>query len=83
MALKADAVTNLGADDVFYFGNAIGETGNSTTDFKVNSIDEFGCRENQSTGAEPAAIDDPYDFNRDQRVNATDQIIGATTARRA
>jgi len=65
----------LAADDVFYFGNAIGEVGNSTTDTLVNATDEIHARLNPHWFLDPAAIGDPADFNRDQRVDATDQII--------
>ncbi len=44
VTLKADAVTQLTAPDVFYFGNAIGETGNSTTDANVNAGDWLAAR---------------------------------------
>ena len=70
----------LAADDVFYFGNAIGDCGDGATatppNAKVNATDEILARNNPHTGANPAAIDDAYDFNRDKKVNATDQIIG-------
>ena len=68
------AVTGLGAPDVFYFGNAIGESGNSAADARVNATDGIAARNNaRATGQAP--IDFPYDYNRDRRVNATDEII--------
>ena len=74
VTLLATAVTGLGAADLFYFGNAIGESGNSAADARVNATDGIAARNNpRATGQAP--IDFPYDFNRDRRVNATDEII--------
>jgi len=61
--------------DVFYFGNAVGESGNSIADARVNAVDALLARNNPRTLTDPAPIDFPYDFNRDQRVNATDVLI--------
>jgi hypothetical protein len=58
-------------NDVFYFGNAIGESGNSGADAIVDIIDEDGARNNQ-TGFSFAAIDNVYDYNRDRRVTLAD-----------
>ena len=66
--------TALADDDVFYFGNAVGETGNSPTDAKVNSTDEIGVRGNPHFLI-PAAIDDAFDFDRNRRVGSLDQVI--------
>ena len=77
VTVKATATTGLPADDVFYFGNAPGDTGNSATDAEVTPADEISVRNNQATLAvNPAGIDDAYDFNRDKKVGPTDQIIG-------
>ena len=65
----------LAADDTFYYGNAVGEGGNSNTDAIVNATDEILARNNPHWFGDPALLDDPYDYNRDQRVNATDEII--------
>jgi hypothetical protein len=60
---------------VFYFGNAIGESGNSSTDARVDPTDELRTRSNQRGPSNPPPIDSPYDFNRDKRVDMTDQLI--------
>ncbi len=39
VTVLADTDTGLSTDDVFYYGNAIGETGNSTADAQVNALD--------------------------------------------
>ncbi|MBN2473708.1 MAG: lamin tail domain-containing protein [Pirellulales bacterium] len=67
--------TGLAERDVFYFGNAVGESGNGTADAKVNATDMLLARNNPRNFLNPAAIDFPYDFDRDGRVNATDMLI--------
>ncbi len=67
--------TGLEVSDVFYFGNAIGESGNSISHAKVNAFDMLGARDNQRNFLGPAPIDFAYDFNRDARVNAIDMLI--------
>jgi hypothetical protein len=77
VTLKANANTGLVADDVFYFGNAIGETGNSPDDANVNPDDIYVTRMSQ-TGFGSAEINHPCDFNRDGRVNPNDIYIVRT-----
>lgn len=83
----ATTATGLAADDVFYFGNAVGETGNHAgVDARVDAEDESLARANVRGPFVPASVTDPYDFNRDRQVNATDQIlarVNATTAETA
>ncbi len=67
--------TGLPEADVFYFGNAVGEAGDSATDAKVNAADMLAARDNPRSFLNPAPIDFNYDFNRDARVNATDMLI--------
>ena len=68
----ANASTGLAEPDVFYFGNAIGESGNSAADTQVNAQDIGGARDNPHNFLNRAAIDDAYDYNRDSLVNAQD-----------
>ncbi len=72
ITVSADTDTNLQSPDVFYFGNAVGETGNSTTDANVDATDQIGVRANNASGV---SVTDPYDFNRDGNVDATDEAI--------
>jgi hypothetical protein len=74
VTVKADANTGLAAPDVFYFGNAIGESGDNPANAVVDYQDELGSRTHKS-GIPLAPITSPYDYNRDGRVNATDDII--------
>lgn len=73
--MQSNAQTLLGSDDVFFFGNAIGEVGNTVGNTFVSSIDVIGARDHQRGPFNLAPIDNPYDFNRDQIVSATDVII--------
>ncbi len=75
VTVLATGNTGLVEDDVFYFGNAVGDTGNSATDTYVNASDRLGCRANPHHFLDPAPIDDAYDFNRDKNVNASDRLI--------
>jgi O-glycosyl hydrolase len=74
VTVKADANTGLAAVDVFYFGNAIGESGDNPANAVVDYQDELGSRTHKS-GIPIAPISSPYDYNRDGRINATDDII--------
>jgi len=70
----AGGSTGLPAADVFYFGNALGECGNDPTSAVVNLQDDLAAR-GHKTGFTAATITNPYDFNRDRRVNATDELV--------
>jgi hypothetical protein len=72
--------TGLGSADVFYFGNAVGEVGNSTTNAAVNSFDEGLIRLNGRSALNPAPLDFAYDINRDGRVNSADQVLARLNA---
>jgi hypothetical protein len=65
---------NLARSDVFYFGNAIGETGNSAIDAIVDASDEIAARNNTRIFANAATLTTNHDFNRDGFVNAYDEI---------
>jgi hypothetical protein len=72
VTVRANANTGLSADDVFYFGNAIGESGNWVTATLVNSVDEVGARHHPRGPSNPAPVIFRWDYNRDGRVNLTD-----------
>ena len=70
----ANENTGLITDDVFYFGNVRGESGDrSSLNTFVNAWDFAAARGHQQ--ASGAAIDNPYDYDRDDAVNATDAMI--------
>ena len=75
VTVKATANTGLAADDVFFFGNAVGDSGNSAVNAQVDLADEIGARNNPATFLNPAAINNANDYNRDQRVDLADEII--------
>ena len=75
VTVKATPNTGLIEPDVFYFGNAVGDTG--LGDFGswalVNAVDSGAVRDNpRNPYLVPAQLDDIADFNRDQWVNAVD-----------
>ncbi len=72
VTLRANANTGLADDDVFYFGNFIGDTGNSTTEAVVDATDIAAVHNNYTA---TATITNPYDFNRDKVVDATDEAL--------
>ena len=75
VTVKADPdgdTTGLAADDVFYWGNALGESGNSPGDTFVNALDSGGVRDNPHNFLNRAPVEDEFDFNHDELVNALD-----------
>ena len=78
VTVNADAKTGLASPDVFYFGNLVGEGGkgaDSTGQFTVTADDETGARNDPHGVTTPATINDVYDFNKDGKVDAVDQLI--------
>ncbi|MCX7426757.1 MAG: cadherin-like domain-containing protein, partial [Planctomycetia bacterium] len=75
VTVLAPGNTGLAAPDVFYFGNAIGESGDSLQHALVNATDALAARDNQHSPLNPAAITDAVDFNRDRLVNLTDMEL--------
>ena len=71
VTIESNERTGLESPDVFYFGNAIGETGDSTDNALVNANDVGRVRSNLS-GFFTVDIENPYDINRDGFVNADD-----------
>jgi len=65
----------LATDDVFYFGNAVAEAGDSTAYAQVTTIDLLLARNNPRSFLDPAEVDFPYDYDRDGRVNTTDVLL--------
>jgi hypothetical protein len=78
--LKVNPNLGLKSDDVFYFGNAVGDmnVGNiigSPTIIRTNAIDTAIVRQNQSPDIDSVGIDNIYDVNRDGRVNSIDTAL--------
>jgi hypothetical protein len=72
VTVKAREDNDFAADDVFHFGNLVGETGDDPTDAIVTAADVLGTRAHQ---ARPTSVTDRFDFNRDGRINALDNAI--------
>jgi hypothetical protein len=77
VTLEANANTGLAKPDVFFFGNAVGDTGlgNSATQATVNATDELAVRNNSESLFANIPITNIYDFNRDGVVNTTDALL--------
>ncbi len=69
---KATANTGLAADDVFYFGNAIGETGDSISDCNVLVNDALRVSSHMAVGV---GIDSQFDIDRSGDVLVNDVLI--------
>jgi len=74
VTVRADTL-GLAADDVFYFGHALAESGNNPADAQVTTIDLLLARNNARSFLNPAEVDFAYDYNRDGRVNSTDVLL--------
>ena len=75
VTVLANGNTGLAADDVFYFGNSIGETGDSGSNAFVDGTDFVGVRDNPHNFLDRAPVDDAYDINRDSFVDGTDLVL--------
>lgn len=83
VTLKADAATGITSADVFYFGNAVADSDNSTSNAIVDAADELAARNDPHSFLNPALITNAHDYNRDGKVDAADQLLArdnATTA---
>jgi hypothetical protein len=72
VTMKAGGNTGLAQNDVFAYGNLVGETGDrptGTTPYRINAAD-LGAVKRFLNAA--AAIDSDSDVNRDGRINALD-----------
>jgi hypothetical protein len=63
--------TGLAGPSVFYFGNAVGETGNSISDARVTAADALRVLGNTTAAA---GLANPFDINRDGKVGAADRL---------
>ena len=73
--ILANERTGLAADDVFYWGSAVGDTGDSAFNTFVDVTDSVRIEANFRDFLNPAPLDDPFDLNRDRFVDATDFTI--------
>ena len=79
ITMLANANTGLASNDVFYFGNAVGDmnVGNVGAPALVvtNEIDTAAVRQNLSPVINSVGIINIYDVNKDGRVNGIDSLI--------
>src|SRR5205807_7163628 len=75
VTMKADANSGLAIPDVFYFGNVVAESGNTSADAVVDAADELATANDPHNFLNPSVVTNPHDYNRDGRVDATDQLI--------
>ena len=73
VTMLANDDSGLENNDVFYFGNAIGETGGGD-DASVSSNDVLGTRGNRTSIFNPALVNSRYDFNKDSQVDGIDVL---------
>lgn len=71
VVVKANANTGLATEDVHYWGNTIGETGDSPLDTRIDFVDAALIRQNFG----PAAVTSRYDINRSGVVDAADASL--------
>jgi hypothetical protein len=69
--------TGLLNSDIFYFGNAVADSGegNTATQVVVNTTDELAARNNPKSLFEDLGEAALFDYNRDRRVNTTDALL--------
>ena len=86
VTVESGSATGLEQPDVFYFGNAVGETGNDAlgaclpTVVLTNAADVVAVRDNPRGPSNPASIDNRFDVNRDGHVDAVDIILARNNA---
>ena len=81
VTVRALPQSGLAADDVFTFGNLVGETGDAATVLGVGTGDVLDTRSRRATGA--ATINNVYDHNRDGSVNVLDYAAAASNVGRS
>jgi len=78
VTVKANENTHLEQDDVFYFGNQVGDVDGSTSTITnrvtVNAFDALDVRFSQSPGSNSVGIGHLYDVDRSGSVNAFDVL---------
>jgi hypothetical protein len=75
VTVKANTNTGLAIPDVFYFGNAVGESGNVVGDYSVSITDEIIARNNPVSINPGTTVLNRFDYNRDGTVSVVDQIL--------
>src|SRR5262249_28816199 len=75
ITVAANEHTGLSAPETFYFGSAIGDSGlGDTTAATTGTTDEIGARNNSAALHSNIPVTNVFDFNRDGKVDSTDQL---------
>jgi hypothetical protein len=77
--MKANTNKNL-PEDVFYVGNAPGDTGDFAAQAHVDVLDELNCRHDPHNVSNPAALTNNQDFTRDKHVDLDDILVSRHNA---
>jgi hypothetical protein len=72
VTVKGTANSGLAHADTFYFGNAVGETGNSVLNAQVTSADALRVLNNVTITPNISSL---YDINRDGKVTTADYLL--------
>jgi len=84
VTVKANANTGLTADQVFFWGSAPADSGTGDGASAVtNTSDENAARSNPASLLNNIAVTNLYDYNRDGKVDPTDQSLARTFANAA
>jgi hypothetical protein len=85
VTVKSNGTTALAAPDVFYFGHLAGESGNRwpASGPAVNAVDQARTRAAIAASRGAVPITNPFDYNRDGRVNALDLAVSRAGERDA
>lgn len=77
VTMLANRDTGLATPDTFYFGNSVGDSGlgNSASLALVNVTDLLAVRNNHASLFSNLTVTSAYDFNRDRRVDTTDELL--------
>jgi hypothetical protein len=77
IVIQADGNTGLATPDGFFFGNLIGASGQGAlnTAYVISATDLTATQTDLHTFMNPALLNNTHDYNRDGRVDATDQVI--------
>ena len=81
VTVAADSNTGLSAPYTFFFGNLVGDSGDSNTSANaiVGSADELDTQL-VSPAPLPAPVYTLYDFNKSKAVDANDQLIARASS---
>ncbi len=75
VTVLANTNTGLSSPDMFYFGNAAGESGNSPSNTFVDGSDFAGARDDPHNFITRASITNVHDYNRDSFVDGSDLAV--------